>query len=227
MPASDSHNSLFPEICDQYAARTKTVLGPYAAYAWREDPRHLFFSLSRYKFAARMLAGAETLLEAGCGDAFATPILLQEVGRVFGIDVVPEAIAHANLHAARGGKASYACHDLIKAPLERRFDAALSLDVIEHIPPELEDRFVGNLAASLIPHAACVVGTPNHAASPYASSASAREHVNLKDQATLKELLAKHFHNVFIFSMNDEMVHTGFYPMAHYLLALAVDPKWS
>ena len=28
------------------------------------------------------------------------------------------------------------------------------------------------------------------------------------------------FHNVFIFSMNDEVVHTGYAPMAHYLLAL-------
>jgi hypothetical protein len=26
---------------------------------------------------------------------------------------------------------------------------------------------------------------------------------------------------VFVFSMNDEVVHTGFYPMAHYLLAVA------
>jgi hypothetical protein len=32
--------------------------------------------------------------------------------------------------------------------------------------------------------------------------------------------MAKFFHHVFIFSMNDEVVHTGFYPMAHYLLAL-------
>ena len=29
-----------------------------------------------------------------------------------------------------------------------------------------------------------------------------------------------HFHNVFIFSMNDEVVHTGFAPMPHYYFAL-------
>ena len=32
--------------------------------------------------------------------------------------------------------------------------------------------------------------------------------------------MQRHFHNVFLFSMNDEVVHTGFSPMAHYLLAL-------
>ena len=41
----------------------------------------------------------------------------------------------------------------------------------------------------------------------------------------LKSLLSKYFHNVFIFSMNDEVVHTGFYPMAHYLFALCCDKK--
>jgi len=31
----------------------------------------------------------------------------------------------------------------------------------------------------------------------------------------------RHFYNVFLFSMNDEVVHTGFYPMSHYLLAMS------
>ena len=33
------------------------------------------------------------------------------------------------------------------------------------------------------------------------------------------------FHNVFVFSMNDEVVHTGYFPMAHYLLALGCTLK--
>jgi hypothetical protein len=41
----------------------------------------------------------------------------------------------------------------------------------------------------------------------------------------LRDLGLRHFHNVFSFSANDEMVHTGFSPLAHYLLALCVDPK--
>ena len=36
--------------------------------------------------------------------------------------------------------------------------------------------------------------------------------------------MTHHFRNVFIFSMNDEVVHTGFYPMAHYLFALCCHP---
>jgi len=38
-------------------------------------------------------------------------------------------------------------------------------------------------------------------------------------------LVQRYFDNVFIFSMNDETIHTGFYPMAHYLLALCCGVK--
>ena len=41
----------------------------------------------------------------------------------------------------------------------------------------------------------------------------------------LKRTLERHFHTVFVFSMNDEVVHTGFYPMANYLLGVACHRK--
>ena len=34
--------------------------------------------------------------------------------------------------------------------------------------------------------------------------------------------MQRYFHDVFMFSMNDEVVHTGFHAMAHYLFALCV-----
>jgi hypothetical protein len=43
--------------------------------------------------------------------------------------------------------------------------------------------------------------------------------VNCKTGGELRALLNQFFHNVFLFSMNDEVVHTGFTPMAQYLLA--------
>jgi hypothetical protein len=36
----------------------------------------------------------------------------------------------------------------------------------------------------------------------------------------MRTLLSRFFENVFIFSMNDEVVHTGFSPMAHYIIGL-------
>ena len=42
----------------------------------------------------------------------------------------------------------------------------------------------------------------------------------------MRTLVSHFFHNVFLFSMNDEVVHTGFTPMAHYLLAIGSDRKF-
>ena len=39
--------------------------------------------------------------------------------------------------------------------------------------------------------------------------------------------MEKHFENVFLFSMNDEMVHTGYSKMAHYLVAVCATKKSS
>ena len=113
-------------------------------------------------------------------------------------------------------------HDMLSGPVEGTFDAAYSLDVIEHIAADKEDTFVANLAGSLADDGVLIIGTPSLQSQAYASPPSKEGHVNCKDQPALRELLQRHFENVFVFSMNDEIVHTGFYPMAHYLFALCV-----
>ena len=101
-------------------------------------------------------------------------------------------------------------------------NAAISLDVIEHIPQKSEKLFIDNIVSSLSDQGVLIVGTPNITANEYASPVSKAGHINLKSADTLKNLLFQSFHNVFIFSMNDELVHTGYSPMAHYLLVMGV-----
>ena len=45
-------------------------LGLMTSQAWYDDPKRLTFTLSRYKFAAKMLSGSQNVLEVGCADAF-------------------------------------------------------------------------------------------------------------------------------------------------------------
>ena len=70
-----------------------------------------------------------------------------------------------------------------------------------------------------------IVGTPNESASMHAHFRSDHQHINLKNGKTIKELFDRYFYNTFVFSMNDEVMHTGFYPMAHYLFAIGVGKK--
>ena len=82
-----------------------------------------------------------------------------------------------------------------------------------------------NILSSMNEHGVFIAGMPSIESQKYASKRSKKEHVNCKSGNKLKEMLNKYFHNVFVFSMNDEVVHTGFYPMAHYLFALGVGKK--
>ena len=54
-------------------------LGLTTSWAWHDDPRHLLFSLSRYKFVAKLFTGCERVLEIGCADGFSTRIVAQQV----------------------------------------------------------------------------------------------------------------------------------------------------
>lgn len=202
-----------------------TSLGLATNKIWHEDPRRLVYMLSRYKFVAKMLSGKQNVLEVGCGDAFGTRIVLQEVGAVSAIDFDPIFVKDVNDRMEDGWRFDCRVHDILAGPMSGRFDAAYSLDVIEHIPKADEQHFLSNIAQSLEGHGVAIIGTPSIQSQVYASKSSREGHVNCKDHKELKELMLKYFHGVFIFSMNDEVMHTGFYPMAHYLFALGVGRK--
>jgi 2-polyprenyl-3-methyl-5-hydroxy-6-metoxy-1,4-benzoquinol methylase len=175
-----------------------------------------------------MLAGKNSALEIGCGDAFGTPLILQNVRSVHGIDIEPLIIEDNRermKEEALSGSCTFSVSDITENPLEQKFEAAFSLDVIEHIPQRFEQAFMRNIALSLEADALCILGTPNLDAAQYASAASQEGHINLKNESTLRSLMASYYNAVFVFSMNDEIVHTGYYPMAHYLFAVGVGVK--
>jgi cyclopropane fatty-acyl-phospholipid synthase-like methyltransferase len=193
--------------------------------AWYDDPKRLTFTLSRYKFAAKMLAGSENVLEVGCADAFSTRIVVQEVKKLTAVDFDPLFVADTNARMSEKWKFECRVHDMLKGPVAGQFDGMYSLDVLEHILPENEALFLQNMAASLSAHGTMVIGMPSLESQGYASPMSKEGHVNCKTMPDLKATMQRYFHNVFMFSMNDEVVHTGYHKMAHYLFALCCGKK--
>jgi SAM-dependent methyltransferase len=202
-----------------------TPLGLTANRVWDGDPRRLLFMLARVKFVSKMLSGKQKVLEVGCGDAFSSRIVQQEVGELCAIDFDPVFVADVNERMDKKWRFEARVHDIVEAPVQGPFDAAYTLDVIEHIDKKDEHRFMANVADSLVDQGVLIVGSPSIQSQAYASDISKEGHVNCKDADELKELMLDYFHNVFIFSMNDEVVHTGFYPMAHYLFGMGVGKK--
>jgi SAM-dependent methyltransferase len=200
-------------------------LGLRANATWHTDPKRLGIVLARYKFVAKMLSGKKHVLEVGCGDAWASRVVRQEVESLVGIDFDPVFIEDARAGLQPPWDFELRVHDILERPVVGPFDAAYALDVIEHIPVREEDRFIANVTASLDSPGVAIVGMPSLESQPYASPLSKEGHVNCKSAPDLKRLMLRHFHEVFIFSMNDEVVHTGFYPLAHYLFALCVGKR--
>ena len=200
-------------------------LGLMINESWNQDPKRTLFTLARYKFVARMLAGQQSVLEVGCADAFGTRLVQQTVGKVTAVDFDPVFIDDVRARLDPTWPLECFVHDLLEGPVPGRFDAIYSLDVLEHIHPDKEAQFITHMLQSLYENGIMIVGMPSLESQAYASPQSKSGHVNCKSGDDLKTLLKRYFHNVFLFSMNDETVHTGFYPMAHYLIALCCGKK--
>jgi len=192
---------------------------------WHEDPRRLLFTLSRYKFVAKMFEGFDTVLEVGCGDGFCSRVVKQTVKKLIITDYDPFFIQKFEDISDDQWPIETKVHDILLAPIEAKVDGIYSLDVFEHIEPSIENTYFSNIAKSLNKNGSAILGSPSLESQSYASHASIAGHVNCKSAKDLKITLLKYFENVFIFSMNDEVVHTGFSPMSHYNLALCVNPK--
>ena len=81
------------------------------------------------------------------------------------------------------------------------------------------------ITGSLTQFGTCIIGMPSLESQAYARPESRDCHVNTKTEKGLRETMLRHFVRVFTFSMNDEIVGTGFGGMAHYRLALCVVPR--
>ena len=217
--------------------------GPMHAYHATHSPRRMLYTMSYYKFAAKMIANnlgerRGRVLDIGCGEGLGTWLLAKECGSAHGLDIDADLIdvARENWQAPGSdvsvtqntqSSASFDCSDFLQAKPDpdQLYDGVASMDVIEHILPDNADHFIANIAAHLTEAGVAVVGTPNITSRQYASAVTNAGHVNMYSGESLQAAFEKHFHHVFVFAANDEVIHTGFFPMAHYLIALACGRK--
>ena len=150
----------------------------------------------------------------------------QTTGRVTVTDFDPALLADAESRVNSHWPMNIRRHDWVTdGPIPEGFDAAFGLDVLEHIDPTDETVFLSNIAASMLPSGVCIMGMPSLESQTYASPQSREGHVNCKSGKDLRDTMSQFFETVFVFSMNDEVVHTGFFPMAQYLLAVGSHPR--
>jgi 2-polyprenyl-3-methyl-5-hydroxy-6-metoxy-1,4-benzoquinol methylase/ectoine hydroxylase-related dioxygenase (phytanoyl-CoA dioxygenase family) len=204
--------------------KESVTFGPYFSFQLKHTPRHVLYSLAYHKFAAKMIGNNKEILDIGCSEGLGTMLLAEFATYVLGMDIDAPAIESAQKNFGREN-VEFQAGDILNSSIRGNFDAAASFDVIEHIYPEHAAKFIDAIADRLKKEGVAIIGTPNITSNQYANERTKSGHVNLYSAERLQEEMGRRFENVFMFSVNDEVIHTGFSPMAHYLLAMGVGVK--
>lgn len=218
-----------PQYQDLLENTNNNTLGLMSGHTWTIDPKRLTFTLSRYKFVSKMIKGYNNVLEIGCGDCWASSIVSKEVNHLTAIDIDPIFIDDAKQRV--GSNVRLKIHDMLSGPvyaadrLPKYFNAAYCCDVLEHISKDDERIFLGNVCLSIGKDGTFICGSPSLESQEYASKLSKMGHVNCKTEDDLRATLKRYFHNVYLFGMNDEVLHTGYGPLCHYRFAICAGAK--
>lgn len=189
-----------------------------------ENQLRLLIRLARYKFVARMLHRTDRVLEIGSGSGVGLRFLAQHCFQATGIDM--SKAEHDNaLGLGRMDNIEFLHGNFLDWSAPRKFDVICALDVLEHLHDNQIRSMLLKVADLLSDGGVFIAGSPSKWSLPYQSAISRASHVNCKDGDSFKEILLGNFKRVHLFSMNDEIVHTGHVNMAWYYFGICTYPK--
>lgn len=214
------------ELWDKFGRTQKEEsisLGPHSSYEWNNSRRQLLFTAARYKFAMKIIGNLyepneKTILDLGCSDGFGTYYVAEYARSVMGVDFDEDAITYANT-VNQGKNIKFKLENFLGKKYGS-FDGVVSFDVLEHIYPENEAVYMNTAIDNLKDSGTFVIGTPSLENQQYSKENVTGAHVNVYKGEELYKMLKTYFYNVYLFTQNDEMIHTGHLRMANYLIAV-------
>lgn len=218
-------NREFDRLLKQVSRDYKPILFPplYARLV-QDDLSRFLILLSRYKFMCRMISKTDQILEIGSGSGLGAIFLGQYCRKVVGLEVKDEEIAYARSLNRRKNVVFFQ-KDFLDFKHQELFDVVINLDVIEHMPEAVGKRLLAKTTKHLKSNGMMILGTPSIYSYPYQGKLSRAAHVKCYDQEELIRMVQRYYGRVIAFSMNDEVIHTGFPKLAWYYFILAFCPK--
>jgi SAM-dependent methyltransferase len=113
----------------------------------------------RYLFAAPLVAGRD-VLDIACGEGYGSALLARSAARVTGVDIAPDAIAHACARYASRANLQFREADCATLPFApASFDIVVSFETIEHVAAQ--EAFVDEVRRVLRNDGLFVLSSPN------------------------------------------------------------------
>ena len=185
-----------------------------------ENPLMATIKLARYKFAARMLSKDDIVLDLGCGSGLSSHFFSSFCQNVIGLDASDEHQQYWD--KLQNNKLSFVYQDVFSMSIEQPVTAIINLDFIEHFTKEDGAKIIKNSMDIL--HRSnggmFICGTPSRFSSSYRAEHNKAHHLHEYEPDELHSLCREYFPRCLQFSMNDEVVHTGFNKLAWYTFVI-------
>lgn len=147
----------------------------------------------RYAFARRFAAGRR-VLDAASGEGYGSALLAEVAAEVAGVDVDPEAVAHAAATYRERGNLRFLAASVAALPLpDASVDLVVSFETIEHLEAPLQPAMLAEFARVLAPDGLLVLSAPNRREYSERRNYANPFHRHEHDHDELAALLAPHF----------------------------------
>jgi SAM-dependent methyltransferase len=160
---------------------------------WLREPALAYEHLHRYAYAANLVRG-KRVLDLASGEGYGADLLARQASAVIGVDIDPDAVAHAGArYGNRGVNVQFLTAPITNIPIpdDHSFDAAVCFEAIEHIDDH--EGLLREVKRLLKPDGLFIVSTPNKIV--YRDHAGEQNpfHVRELSFEEFKVLLQKHF----------------------------------
>jgi len=145
----------------------------------------------RYALAARWCVNKRTL-DAACGEGYGSAMLALSVASVEGVDISPEAIAHARKRYGHLQGIGFQVADCTTLPYgDNEFDRVVSFETLEHLPEH--DRLLAEFRRVLKPDGCLILSSPDKATYSDGQNTVNEYHVKELYREELEALIGRHF----------------------------------
>ncbi|HWX90659.1 MAG TPA: methyltransferase domain-containing protein, partial [Rhizomicrobium sp.] len=150
-----------------------------------------------YEFARGQFGASDRVLDIACGDGYGCRIMADHVGAVLGVDI-NEPLVAVNQQNNAVANISYDVGDCFALSLaDGAVTGATAMELIEHLPVDQVDRFVGEVRRVVAPGGSFICSTPQNS---HGDIPVVPWHVREYSVPELRAILERHFASVKILS---------------------------